>query len=189
MKDALNEHQKLLRRRGRPKILHAKSYSNALETFNKYKSNILGIISDVRFKKNRKDKGKERYGIEFCQLVKNEDKFMNVLLQSSDASMAAVAGEMKIGFLYKYSKNLSYELNEFIVNHFAFGDFVFRDPDTMEEVARAEDLQALQHQLLNISDRVLAFHTSRNDFSKWFHFVYNLFSSFHVLHNFCFFTI
>ncbi len=92
MKEALNEHQKMLRRRGRPKILLAQNYEDALNIYRKYKSNIMGIISDVSFKmtSNRKDP-KFRGGIDLCRLVKSEDKNIPFLLQSSDLSNQAYA--------------------------------------------------------------------------------------------------
>ena len=165
--EALNEHQRMLRLRGRPKVLLATTYDDAVEIFHKYKHNMLGIISDVNFKKNENVEEKGKMGISFCKLVKSEDEFMPFLLQSSDASIVKEADELGIGFLHKYSKNLSNELNEYIVNHFAFGDFIFYDPSTHEEVGRASDVQALQNKIFKIPDNVLEYHTGHNDFSKW----------------------
>ena len=110
---------------------------------------------------------KGKMGLEFCNLVKEKDPFMPFLLQSSDETMAEEAKKLGIGFMHKYSKALSHELNQYIIDHFGFGDFVFRDPDTMEEIARASDLQSLQNQILLIPDETLRLHTGRNDFSKW----------------------
>ena len=45
--EALNEHEQMLRMRGRPKIKLARSYEEAMEMYKKYANNILGIISDV----------------------------------------------------------------------------------------------------------------------------------------------
>ena len=59
--EALNEHERMMRMRGRPKVLLATTYDDAVEIFQKYKHNMLGIICDVRFKKNRKDKGKKKW--------------------------------------------------------------------------------------------------------------------------------
>lgn len=165
--EALNEHQRMLRMRGRPKVLLATTLKGAVSIFEKYKDNMLGIISDVNFKKTARNKTKGKMGLEFCRLVKKQDKFMPFLLQSSDESMSREAEKLGIGFMHKYSKSLSHELNQYILDNFGFGDFVFRDPDTLEEVARASDLQSLQNQILLIPDNVLALHTSRNDFSKW----------------------
>jgi len=166
-KEALNEHQRMLRMRGRPKILLAKTLEDAVNVFNKYKFNILGVISDVSFKKTAGDSKKEILGLDFCRMVRQEDEFIPFLFQSSDAGNEKYAKELKAGFIHKYSKNLLVELNNYIIQNFGFGDFVFRDPDTREEVARVSNLQELQHQILKLPDRVLEYHTSKNDFSKW----------------------
>jgi CheY-like chemotaxis protein len=168
MKDALNEHQKMLRRRGRPKILHAKSYDEAVEIFKKYKSNILGIISDVSFKySSEKRDYKSGAGLEFCRMVKTEDPNIPVLLQSSDISNEQAAEEMGAGFLNKYSKNLSIELRDYVINNFGFGDFIFRDPKTLEKKYVASDLKSLQQLILSIPDDMFVYHTTRDDLSKW----------------------
>ena len=168
MKDALNEHQKMLRRRGRPKILHAKNYNEAVDLFKKYKSNILGIISDVSYKyaADKRDTT-SKAGLEFCRMVKSEDPNIPFLLQSSDVSNEQYARDMGAGFLNKYSKNLSNELREFILNNFGFGDFIFRDPMTMEKKYVASDLKGLQQLILKIPDDMFRYHTGRDDLSKW----------------------
>ncbi len=165
--EALNEHQRMLRMRGRPKVLLATTFDEAVSIFQRYKYNMLGIISDVNFKKDAQSPEKGQLGIEFCKLVRAEDEFMPFLLQSSDNTMSGVARELGIGFMHKYSKNLINELTGYIVENFAFGDFIFWDPKTRAEVGRAGDLQALQNEILKIPEQVLEFHSSRNDFSKW----------------------
>ena len=70
-------------------------------------------------------------------------------------------------FIHKHSKNLIIELTNYIITNFAFGDFVFRDTDTQAEVARAADLPALQQHILHVPDKVLEYHTRKNDISKW----------------------
>ena len=166
-KEALNEHQRMIRMRGRPKILLAKTFDEAVALYDQYKFNMLGIISDVSFTRNEKDNKKKKYGIELCRYVRTEDKFMPYLIQSSDIENKSYADELKVGFIHKYSKNLLYELNNFIIDNFAFGDFIFRDPDTGKEIGRIGDLQQLQHEILRLPDKTLEFHSNRNDFSKW----------------------
>ncbi len=166
-KEALNEHQRMLRMRGRPKILLAKTYEEARVLFEKYKYNIIGVISDVSFKKGNKRNPHEKAGLDLARLIRQEDEFMPILLQSSDNSNAKYAEELGVGFLNKYSKNLTYEIRNYIVRNFAFGDFIFRDPETGRKVARAGDLQALQQEILQVPDKVLEAHTKHNDFSKW----------------------
>ena len=167
MKEALNEHQKMLRMRGRPKILLAKTYDEALELYHLYKNNLLGIISDVSFKVNNKRDTKTKAGLKLCKVVKEEDPHMPFLLQSSDVKNKKYAEKLNAGFVHKYSKTLSIEVRNFIIRYFAFGEFIFIDPSTGREIARASDLQSLQHLILRVSDEVLAYHASRNDFSKW----------------------
>lgn len=163
--EALNDHQKMLRMRGRPKILLATTFEGATELFNRFKDNMLGVISDVSF--NRKGKKDTDAGIKFCKLVKEQDKHMPFLLQSSNADNEAIAKELGVDFLYKFSRTLSFELRNFIIRNLAFGPFIFRAPETLEELDRAENLQEFQQKLMSIPDESLAFHTDNNHFSKW----------------------
>jgi hypothetical protein len=165
MKEALNEHQKMLRMRGRPKILLARNYEDAVALYQKYKNNMLGIISDISYlHDNVKD---PEAGLSLLQTVKGEDPHMPFLLQSSNNKYAEYAQKLNAGFIHKYSKTLFIELRDYIVLHFGFGDFVFRDPKSMKEICRASDLQSLQHQILSIPENSLDYHGSRNHLSKW----------------------
>ncbi|HQK38352.1 MAG TPA: PEP/pyruvate-binding domain-containing protein, partial [Bacteroidales bacterium] len=167
MKEALNEHQKMLRMRGRPKILLANNYDDALALYNKFKFNLLGIISDVSFRKSRNRDPETREGVLLCKTVHAEDPNIPFLFQSSDITNEKTAAELGAGFIYKGSKTLSIELRNYVIRNFGFGDFIFRNPETLEEVARATDLQSLQNLILKIPDQVLLYHTSRNEISKW----------------------
>ncbi len=167
MKEALNEHQKMLRMRGRPKILLATTYDEAMELYRKYRENMLGIISDVSFKKNNKRDNKQKLGLKLVEEIRKENPYMPVLLQSSDKSNKALAEKLGAGFIHKYSKALSIEIRNYIIAHFGFGEFLFVDPDTNEVIGRAQDLQAFQQKMREIPDRVLSFHAEKNDFSKW----------------------
>src|SRR6056297_3547857 len=165
VREALNEHQKMLRMRGRPKILLATTYEEAVELFEKYKHNLLGVISDISYDRNGvRDKFA---GIKLCQKIREHDEFIPFLLQSSDKEKKKLADENNAGFIHKYSKTLSIELRNYIIQQFAFGEFVFRDPKTMEPIGRAYDLQTLQDMILEIPDDSLEYHASRNDLSKW----------------------
>ncbi|MDR1171005.1 MAG: phosphoenolpyruvate synthase [Bacteroidales bacterium] len=168
MREALNEHQKMLRMRGRPKILHASTYNEAVELYHRYKNNLLGVISDVTFKKEGAPDTKVNAGFDLCRLIRTEDPNMPILLQSSDMENARYANELQVGFIHKYAKNLSSELSAYINEHFGFGDFIFCNLNTREEIARATDLKSLREQLWNVPDDVVIYHSSRNHISKWF---------------------
>ena len=164
-KEALNEHQVMMRMRGRPKILLATTFEEAVELYEEYKYNVLGIISDISF--NRKGRKDVEAGIRLCKLVKQDNINMPFVLQSSNNKYKKIAKEMDVDFLYKYSKNLSIELRNFIIQNLAFGPFIFCDPDTKKEITRAANLQDFQQVLLSIPDNSLEYHTSRDHFSKW----------------------
>lgn len=165
MTEGLNEHQKTLRMRGRPKILLATTYEEAISLYKKYKQNLLGIISDISYE--REGKTDPQAGIRLCQVVKKNDRFMPLLLQSSDGYNEEIAKEIKVGFINKNSKTLSIELRRFIKEYFAFGDFVFKDPTTNMEVLRANDLKALQEKIFQVPNESLQYHIERNHLSKW----------------------
>jgi CheY-like chemotaxis protein len=167
-REGLNEHQQMLRRRGRPKILLAKSYSEAMSAFEKFSTNMLGIISDVSYKASPDHRDtKTKAGLRFCDYVKTKDPNIPFLFQSSDKNNEKLARDLDVGFLHKYSKNLSNELRDYILKNFGFGEFVFRDPETLKESFIAKDLKSLQELILSVPDNILEFHTRRDDFSKW----------------------
>ncbi len=165
MTEGLNEHQKMLRMRGRPKVILATNYEEAISYYEKFKNNLLGIITDMSYPRNGKMDHKA--GIRLVEKVSSDDPFMPILIQSSDVKNHEVAQNMKVGFINKYSKTLSLELREFINEQMAFGDFIFRNPDTLEEIDRAHDLSALQQKIFEIPDESLRYHIDRNHFSKW----------------------
>lgn len=167
MDEALNEHQKMLRMRGRPKILLATTYDEAIELYEKYKKNLLGIISDIRYKKNHQSEKGEKMGFELFKKVSAEDPHLPFLLQSSELDNKEIAEDLGVGFLHKGSKKLSMELRDYISRNFAFGDFVFRDPKSDKEINRAKNLKELQQKILKISNDCLLYHSQRNHFSKW----------------------
>lgn len=165
MTEGLNEHQKMLRMRGRPKILLATSYEQAVEYYEKYRSNLLGIITDTSYPRNGAEDPEA--GIKLVERVKQDDVYTPILMQSSDLSNADIARELRVGFLHKHSRALSIELRNFIQLYFAFGAFIFIDPETREEVARAADLDALQKVIFEVPDNSLSYHVDRNHISKW----------------------
>jgi len=163
--EGLNEHQKMLRMRGRTKILLATNYEEAVALWEKYKLNLLGIITDISF--TREGVTDKTAGIRFVEKVRAEDQYMPVLFQSTDAEYQAVAEKLAVGFINKNSKTLNIELRNYINEHFSFGDFVFIDPGSGREITRANDLKALQDKIFEIPDDSLLYHMQRNHFSKW----------------------
>ena len=165
MQEGLNDHQKMMRMRGRSKILLATSYEEANELYDKYSENIIGVITDMSYP--RHGKKDPHAGLKLAKKIKEKNKYTPILVQSSDAENSKLAKGIRVGFLYKNSKTLSRDLRRFIVNYFAFGDFIFVDPKTQKEVERASDLKSLQKKVFVIPDESLTYHINRNHISKW----------------------
>jgi len=178
IRDALNEQQQFLRKRSRPKILLATNYDDALALYEKYHTNLLGVISDVGFVLHRGDapeKEKLDAGVDFCHLIRKNDPTMPILMQSSQESMREVAEGLGVGFIVKKSKTLTTELGEYIEREFGFGDFVVTNPETGEETGRAHDLRELEKLMYTITSEEYLSLIRRNYFSRWL-FARGLFS-------------
>lgn len=163
--EALNEHQRTLRMRGRPKIVLARSYEEAMDLYNKYQNNTLGIISDVRFPKDGKIE--PLAGVEFLEEVRKRDPFIPLILQSAEETNRKYADQLGAKFIDKNSKKMNIDLREAVLENFGFGDFVFLDPKTMKPVARVHNLQELQNIIFSIPSDSFYYHISRNHISRW----------------------
>jgi len=163
--EGLNEHQKMLKARGRPKILLATDYDEGMHLYRKYKNNLLGVISDISYpRKGIKD---AEAGLRLFRRIKKENRFLPLLLQSSDPGNEKKAKTLAVGFIDKNSTSLSYDLRRFIKYYFGFGDFIFKDPATGNEVGRAHNLKDLQEKIFQIPKESLRYHIEREHFSKW----------------------
>ena len=163
--EGVNLSHKLVRMRARPKILLATSFEEAWALFDLYRPWMLGLISDVEFP--RDGQLTREAGFELARIVRDAAPDLPILLQSSRAEFAAGAHAIGASFLRKYSDTLLHDLRDFMVENFAFGDFVFRLPDG-REVGRAADLKALEERLREVPAASIAYHGERNHFSNWF---------------------
>jgi CheY-like chemotaxis protein len=163
--EALNEHQRTLRMRGRPKIALARTYEEAIELYNKYRNNILGVITDARYP--REGVVDPLAGVRLLKEVRESDPFIPLILESSEESNRMYAERYGAAFIDKNSKKMNIDLREEVRNGFGFGDFVFRNPTTGEEVARVRNLKELQNVIFAIPKESLLYHISRNHVSRW----------------------
>ena len=170
LKDAYNEQQQINRKRARPKVLLATNYADAVEMYERYKGNLLGVISDVGLILKAGDKAENEKGdagIDFCRMIKAETPWMPVIMQSSQVDYRLTAEELGAGFIAKSSKTLLSELQDVILREFGFGEFVFRDLRSGEVVGCARDLLQMQNLIATVSDEVLEYHLSQMHLSKW----------------------
>ncbi|MBR1473551.1 MAG: phosphoenolpyruvate synthase [Paludibacteraceae bacterium] len=184
IRDALNEKQQLLRKRARPKVLMATCYDEAIELYNRYKENIIGVISDVGFVLHKGEPSsaeKLDAGVDLCRLIREDNPTMPFLMQSSQESMKTVARKLNVGFVVKKSKTLTQELSAYIEREFGFGDFVAVDPRTGKEIGRASDLEGFERIISSISSAAFRRLSDNNYLSKWL-FARGLFAIGHEVH-------
>ncbi len=162
--EGINLTHKYLRMRARPKILLCTNYEEAWQYFEKYQDTILGVISDIDFKKEGKDDPEA--GLKFAEEVRKRHDDIPVLLQSNNEQFKERALQIGANFVLKDSPTLLKELRQFTITHFGFGDFVFRTPDG-REVGRASDLISLEEQLKIVPPESIKYHAERNHFSTW----------------------
>ncbi|MCW1735429.1 PEP/pyruvate-binding domain-containing protein [Anaerorudis cellulosivorans] len=166
-REALNEHQRMLRMRGRPKILLARSYEEAVDLYRKYGNNMLGVISDMSF--NHEGEKDKLAGKKLGEWIRNHDKYIPIILASSESENKKYAVEIDASFIDKNSKTFPYDLRKAIKENFGFGDFIIVNPHTQEEIFRIKNLKELQNTIRQIPDDSLYFHLSRNHFSRFFY--------------------
>lgn len=165
--EALNEHEQRLRMRGRPKVMLARDYEEAVGLFEKYKDNLLGVISDVSFKRGGvKDVAA---GLSLAAYMRERSPYLPIIIESSDAENSEKVKPFGGVFLDKNSKKLPVDLGEAIMSNFGFGDFIVRDPATGDEIMRLKELKDMQKNIFAIPDDALFRHASTNDISRWFY--------------------
>ena len=99
--------------------------------------------------------------------MRSRDPFMPLILQSSEEDNRKYADECKAVFVDKNSKKMNIDLREAVSDNFGFGDFVFINPKTKEEVARVHNLKELQNIVFSIPADSFHYHISRNHVSRW----------------------
>ncbi len=162
--EALNEHEQMLRMRGRPKVMLARDYEEALEIYERYGQNLLGVISDVSFKREGvKDR---KAGLQLARLLREGNPYLPIIIESSEISNRKAAEELGCVFLDKNSKKLPVDLSAAISEQFSFGDFLMTDPATGKEI-RIRSLKDLQYHIFDIPGTALLHHASSNDISRW----------------------
>ncbi|WP_289752491.1 PEP/pyruvate-binding domain-containing protein [uncultured Duncaniella sp.] len=163
--EALNEHEQMLRMRGRPKVMLARDYEEALELYDRYSDHILGVISDVSFM--REGKKDPKAGIRLARELRERDPYLPLIIESSENENAHDVSEIGGTFIDKNSKKFPVDLGKAIINNFGFGDFVIRNPESGEEIFRIKSLKDLQKNIFDIPAEALYWHASFNDISRW----------------------
>jgi len=164
LKEDLTFSQKLLRQNARPRVHLATTYEEAEMVFEKFKTNLLGIITDASFPRNKVVNPKA--GIHFVKKVLADKPHLPILLQSSDAGAELMAAKAGIKFISKNSFTLLRDLSNFLSISFGFGDLVLSDARTADET-RIADINQLFKALTYLPEDVLAVALARGDLDRW----------------------
>lgn len=177
--EALNRHAANLRMRGRPKVVLARTYEEALGIYERYKNNCLGVISDVRFPYHSTKRSQivgagasslekdPEAGFKLLEAIRREDEFLPLIMESSESANRERAEREGFRFVDKNSKMLSVDLRHLLEEHMGFGDFIFRDPKTHAVITRIRSLKDLQDNIFKIPRDSMLYHISRNHMSRW----------------------
>ena len=163
--EALNEHQRTLRMRGRPKIVLARTYEEATTLYDRHPNNVLGVITDARYP--RGGVVDPQAGVQLLAELRKRDPFLPLILESAESENALQAKAYNADFIDKNSKKMAVDLREVVKQRFGFGDFIFRDPQTHQEVMRAHNLKEMQSAILSVPAESLLYHITRNHVSRW----------------------
>lgn len=166
-KEALNDHLRTLRMRGRPKILLARDYEEAVSYYRKYSDNMLGVIMDMSF--YRGGKRDPLAGKRLGEWIRTKDAAIPILYTSAESENRKHVNESEDLFIDKNSKTFPQDVYKAIKENLGFGDFVITDPVTHQELFRIRNLKELQTNIKNIPDDALYYHLSKNHFSRFFY--------------------
>ena len=172
--EALNPHAAAQRKRGRPKVVLATNYEEAMQIYERYHDNTLGVISDTRFPLHtvpgrlaHVEEGDPEAGLKLLREIRRRDEYVPLILESSESQNREKAEAEGFRFIDKNSKAMNIDLRHLLEEHMGFGDFVFRDPTTHEEVARVSSLKELQDIIFKVPNDSMLYHISRNHMSRW----------------------
>ena len=163
--EALNEHESMLRMRGRCKVLVARDFEEATQLIDRYGDNIMGLVTDARFPKNgEKDPDA---GMQLAEYLRKRRPHTPVIMESAESENREKAEKAGYVFLDKNSKTLPIDLRKAVSHMFGFGDFIVKDETDTKEIMRIANLRELQKKIFDIPDERLLFYSSTNCISRW----------------------
>jgi hypothetical protein len=163
--EGINESDRQVRTRVRPKVLLARTFGEARALFEKYETSLVGVISDLHTFQD--DLADPEAGPRFLHTVAARTPGVPILVQSSEPNAAEVASSVGARCLNKRGSNLRAGIERFVLEDIGFGDFEFRMPGGAR-IKRVANLWEMEQALAAIPDESLMFHVARNDLSHWF---------------------
>lgn len=163
--EGINESDRQVRTRVRPRVLLARTFGWASQLFDKYESSLVGVISDLHtFHEDRVDPSA---GPRFLRHIAERAPGVPILVHSSDPAGADIAEQIGARCLGKRGSNMRAGLEQFILEDIGLGDFIFRMPDGTR-ITRAANLWELEKAIESVPFESLVHHVERSHFSQWF---------------------
>ncbi len=160
----VDENERQLRTRTRPKLLLARNFDEAAQVVERYGAFLHGVISDLEI--GAGERAGPRAALTFLRNLQNNMPGVPLLLMSADDAAPAAARELGIRFVSKRSPRFMRDLEDFFFSELGFGDFLFRDA-AGREIARARTLHDFEQTLRRMPEESVDFHSRRNHFSHW----------------------
>jgi len=162
--NSLNNSQKILHMRARPKIILVKNYSEAIKYIKSYRYNILGIISDLKFP--HKNKSRQYAGIQLIEYLNKIDSAIPIIFQTTEKEIDFINEKYGINVLNKNSNQLFKNLKDFMLNNLGFGDFKFRLPNK-RVIKEISSIKNLAKYIKSVPLESLKYHAAKNHLSNW----------------------
>jgi len=159
-----DEVYKLLRSKSRPKVLLATDYESAVDIFERHRSSLLAVITDLDYR--REGRMDPEAGFRFLEMAKAGLRDLPVVLQSTDPGVRERAERSGASFADKNSPSLEHELGGFLRDNLGFGPFLFRDEEG-RIVREARNMDEFIEGVMAVPPAVLLSHAERNHFSTW----------------------
>ncbi|MFO7749026.1 MAG: PEP/pyruvate-binding domain-containing protein [Desulfobacteraceae bacterium] len=162
--ESVNEEQRLLHMRGRPKVLVAQTYEEAWALYEAYRPFLLSVFSDIKLPRN--NVLDQEAGYDLLTRIKQENPDLSLLVLSTEEQFETKIKSIPAVFINKHAANFNDQVKDFFIQCLGFGDFVFTTSDK-QVIASASDLRTMEKVLPRVPDESILFHAAKNDFSRW----------------------
>ncbi len=167
IKEELNDVNKRLRMRARPKVILVHNLQEALAIFDQYREYITCVISAENSVVDKKPHLCYKIdGLSLFKRIRELDQRTALMLHSSDQSIIKDALDQSIYYLYENSPSFWRNFRDFLHTSQGFGDFIFRD-QSGKMIDSADSMRQFEAKLKVIPDESLKYHAELNHFSTW----------------------
>ena len=159
----LNCEQKNLRFKRRPFVIHSDNFEKSSDIYEKYKDDIIFIISDNNLERNGEIK---QFGPYIANKIYKDNKHIPLLIQSSEEIDDKKIQNKNINIISKTSPKLNLELRKFIKKNLGPNHIILEKKD--KEKINIKTIDKLKNVIDDVDKNSLLICAKNNDFSGWF---------------------